>query len=297
MVKTKIIKDRVANVAMLVCTTVLVLLVFVIGGGLVLKSEGLLSEYSFWELISSSAWQPSAGKFGFLPFIMGTLWVTALAVVWTLPLALFTSLFLSEVAPRWVRVVVFPLLDILAGIPSVVFGVWGILVVVPWVSEWLAPKFVEYSTGYTLLSAGVVLGLMVLPLMASLFIELFSSTPSRLREASLSLGATPWQTIRSVVLKRNTSGIVAVVILSISRAMGETIAVLMVCGNIVQIPQSPLDGGYPLPALIANNYGEMMSIPKYDSALMFAALLLFALVLVFNLVSRVILRRIENKYS
>ncbi len=295
--KTKIINDRIASVVMLFCTSVLVLLVFAICGGLIVKSQPLLSENSFWELISSSAWKPSEGEFGFLPFIMGTLWVTALAIVWTLPLALLTSLFLTEIAPKWLRKIVFPLLDILAGIPSVVFGVWGIVVVVPWVSEWLAPKFVDYSTGYTMLSAGVVLGLMVLPLMASLFIELFSTTPQRLREASLSLGATTWQTTRSVVLKKNTPGIIAVVILSISRAMGETIAVLMVCGNIVQIPQSPLDGGYPIPALIANNYGEMMSIPMYDSALMFAALLLFAIVLVFNLISRVILKRIENKYN
>lgn len=272
------------------------LLVLVIGIGLVIKSMPILEEYSLWDLLSSSKWKPAKGEFGFLPFIVGTLWVTGIAIVWTLPVALLTSIFLTENSKRWVKKAVYPVLDILAGLPSVIYGVWGIVVVVPWVSEWLAPQFIEFSTGYTLFTGGGVLGIMILPLMVSLFVELFSATPVDMREASLSLGATRWQTTKFVLLKRNYPGIFATIILSISRAMGETIAVLMVVGNIVQIPSSPLDGGYPIPALIANNYGEMLSIPMYDSALMFAALILFVVVMVFNVVSRVILRRIENKY-
>ncbi len=289
----KLVSDKIASGVMLLCTLLLVLMVIVIGGGLIVKSIPLLDDNSFWGLISSSAWHPNEGEFGFLPFIAGTFYVTFIAIVWTLPLALLTALFLTEIAKRWLKKLVFPLLDILASIPSVVFGVWGVIVVVPWVSEWLAPIFIDYSTGYTILTAGIVLGLMVLPLMASLFIELLSSTPQRLREASLSLGATWWQTTKRVVLKRNTAGIIAIIILSISRAMGETIAVLMVCGNIAQVPSSPLDGGYPIPALIANNYGEMLSVPLYDSALMFAALILFIIVLIFNLFSRIILRKYQ----
>ena len=222
--------------------------------------------------------------------------VTVIAIVWTLPVSLFTAIFLTENSRSWVKKVVFPALDILAGLPSVVYGVWGILVVVPWISDSLAPHFVEYSTGYSTLTAGIVLGIMILPLMISLFVELFSSVPQDLREASLSLGATRWQTTKYVLLKKTFPGMVASVTLAISRAMGETIAVLMVCGNIVQMPGSLFDGCYPLPALLANNYGEMLSLPLYESALMLSALILFVVVFVFNIVSRLILRKIERTW-
>ena len=125
-------------------------------------------------------------------------------------------------------------------------------------------------------------------------IEVFDNVPQELRDASLSVGATQWQTIKKVLLRKSVAGIIAATVLAISRAFGETIAVLMVCGNLAQIPHSLFDSGYPLPALIANNYGEMMSIPMYDSALMFAALLLFVIIFLFNAISRIILFRIEK---
>lgn len=281
---------------MFALTMLSLLLVIVIGVGLVLKSLPIIEDKSIADLLFSSHWKPMRGDFGFLPFIMGTVWVTAIALLWTLPVGLLTAIFLTEHSKSWVRKAVFPVLDILAGLPSVVYGVWGILVVVPWISEAFAPSFVEFSTGYTVLAGGVVLGIMILPLMVSLFVELFSTVPNELREASLSLGATSWQTSKFVLVRKSFPGIIATVILSISRAMGETIAVLMVCGNIVQIPTSVLDGAYPLPALIANNYGEMLSIPLYESALMFAALILFVVVFIFNIVSRIILRRIEDRF-
>lgn len=290
----RLVKDKMAGSVMFTLTWVSVLLVVLIGIGLVVKSLPILHEKSLWELLCTSKWKPMRGDFGFLPFIMGTLWVTAIAVIWTLPVSLFTAIFLTENSRSWVKKVVFPALDILAGLPSVVYGVWGILVVVPWISDHLAPHFVEYSTGYSTLAAGVVLGIMILPLLISLFVELFSSVPAHLREASLSLGATRWQTTKYVLLRKTFPGIVASVTLAISRAMGETIAVLMVCGNIVQLPSSLFDGCYPLPALIANNYGEMLSLPLYESALMLAALILFAVVFVFNIASRLILRKIER---
>ena len=284
--RIRLIKDKMAGSMMLTFTLVSVLLVVLIGIGLVLKSLPILHDKSLWELLSGAKWKPMRGDFGFLPFIMGTLW--------TLPVSLFTAIFLTENSKSWVKRVVFPALDILAGLPSVVYGVWGILVVVPWISDRLAPHFVEYSTGYSTLAAGIVLGIMILPLLISLFVELFSSVPKEYREASLSLGATRWQTTKYVLLKKTFPGIVASVTLAISRAMGETIAVLMVCGNIVQLPDSLFDGCYPLPALIANNYGEMLSLPLYESALMFAALILFVVVFVFNIASRLILRKLER---
>lgn len=290
----RLLKDRMAGSVMFSFTIISVLLVVFIAVGLVVKSMPILREKSLWDLLLTSKWKPMRGDFGFLPFIMGTLWVTAIAIIWTLPVSLFTSIFLTENSRSWVRKLVFPALDILAGLPSVVYGVWGILVVVPWISDWLAPHFVEYSTGYSTLAAGIVLGVMILPLLISLFVELFSFVPQELRDASLSLGATRWQTTKYVLLRKTFPGIVASVTLAVSRAMGETIAVLMVCGNIVQLPDSLFDGCYPLPALIANNYGEMLSMPLYESALMAAALILFVVVFVFNIVSRLILRKIER---
>ena len=290
----RLLKDRMAGSVMFSFTIISVLLVVFIAVGLVVKSMPILREKSLWDLLLTSKWKPMRGDFGFLPFIMGTLWVTSIAIIWTLPVSLFTSIFLTENSRSWVRKLVFPALDILAGLPSVVYGVWGILVVVPWISDWLAPHFVEYSTGYSTLAAGIVLGVMILPLLISLFVELFSFVPQELRDASLSLGATRWQTTKYVLLRKTFPGIVASVTLAVSRAMGETIAVLMVCGNIVQLPDSLFDGCYPLPALIANNYGEMLSMPLYESALMAAALILFVVVFVFNIVSRLILRKIER---
>lgn len=290
----RLLKDRVAGSVMLTFTMIAVLLVIFIAVGLVVKSMPILQEKSWWDLLFTSKWKPMRGDFGFLPFIVGTLSVTGIAIVWTLPVSLFTAIFLTENSRLYVKKIVFPALDILAGLPSVVYGVWGTLVVVPWISDYLAPHFVEYSTGYSTLAAGIVLGIMILPLLISLFVELFSSVPREYREASLSLGATRWQTTRCVLLRKTFPGIIASVTLAISRAMGETIAVLMVCGNIVQLPESLFDGCYPLPALIANNYGEMLSLPLYESALMLAALILFVVVFVFNIISRLILRKIEE---
>lgn len=295
--KWRLVKNKIAGTTMLSFTLLAFLLVIVIAIGLVVKSLPILEEKSLWDLITGSKWKPMRGDFGFLPFILGTIWVTGVAILWTLPVSLLTAIFLTENSKKWVRKAVFPILDILAGLPSVVYGVWGVLVVVPWISESLAPHFVEFSTGYTVLAASIVLGIMILPLMVSLFVELFTAVPQEYRDASIALGATRWQTTKHVLLRKAFPGILASVILAISRALGETIAVLMVCGNIVQPPKSLLDGAYPLPALIANNYGEMLSVPLYESALMFAALILFVVVFLFNIVSRIILHRIENRFA
>ncbi|MBQ4355531.1 MAG: phosphate ABC transporter permease subunit PstC [Bacteroidales bacterium] len=295
MLGRRILKDRVAHGTMATLTVFVILMVLVMAVGLCLKSAPVLEGQSLWTLLGSSEWKPMKGQFGFLPFIMGTIWVTFLAVLIALPISLLTAIFLTEYARPVVRRFVFPALDILAALPSVIYGVWGMLVIVPWISERLAPHFVEFSSGYTVLAAGIVLGVMVIPLLVSLFIEVFSSVPMELREASIALGATRWQTTRKVVLRKTLPGVLAATVLAISRAMGETIAVLMVCGCVIGIPTSVLDPAYPIPALIANNYGEMLSMPLYESALMFAALILFAVVLIFNLISRIVLYRIERR--
>lgn len=272
------------------------LLVVVMAVGLYLKSAPILEGHSLRELLFSSNWKPLKGEFGFLPFIMGTIWVTGIAIILAFPISLLTAVYLTEYAKPVVKKYVFPALDILAGLPSVIYGVWGTLIVVPWISSWLAPKFVEFSTGYTVLAGGIVLGIMIIPLLVSLFIEIFGTVSDELRQASVSLGATKWQTVKKVLLRKTSPGIFAAVVLAISRAFGETIAVLMVCGNLPQVPRSLFDAAYPLPALIANNYGEMLSLPQYEAALMFAAMILFVVVLLFNLVSRIVLYRMEKTF-
>lgn len=294
MKRTRILKDRIAYGTMLTMTIMAILFVLVIAIGLYLKSKAVFDDTSLWSLLSDSEWRPMKGKFGFLPFLTGTLWVTTVAIVLALPVSLLTAIYLTEYSKPIVRKCVFPALDILAALPSVIYGVWGVLVVVPWISQRLAPHFVDFSTGYTILAAGIVLGVMIIPLLVSLFIEVFSTVPKELREASLALGATRWQTAKKVVIRKTLPGIIASSVLAISRALGETIAVLMVCGCVIGIPKGILDPCYPIPALIANNYGEMLSMPLYESALMFAALILFAVVLIFNLLSRIILYRMEK---
>jgi phosphate transport system permease protein len=294
--KFRVFKDKLAKNVMLSLTILSLLIAVIIGVGFYIKSAPIIHSHSLSDLLLGSSWRPFKGEFGFFPFIMGTLWVTGIAIFIAFPLCILSGIYLSEYARPWVKKFVFPMIDILAGIPPVVYGVWGALVVVPFVSEKLAPHFVEYSTGYSVLSGGIVLAIMIVPLIISILIEIFAAIPREYREASLSLGATQWQTVKFVILRKSLPGIIAAVVLAISRAFGETIAVLMVCGNISEVPHSIFDSGYPLPALIANNYGEMMSIPMYDSALMFAAFILFAIIFLFNIISRIILVRIERSF-
>jgi phosphate transport system permease protein len=166
-------------------------------------------------------------------------------------------------------------------------------VLAPLAKRWLnsIPIFaVNQPTGFGILSGGIVLAVMIAPLIISVVYEVFSTIPNDLRQASLGLGATRWQMIRQVVLPQAAPGILAAIVLGASRAFGETIAVLIVVGNVPNIPTSIFDSAYPLPALIANNYGEMMSIPLYDAALLGAALILLTVVLVFNVLSTLVLR-------
>lgn len=291
----RLLKDRLISKAFLALTILSISTVILIGVGLFYKSLPILNSTSLYNLLFSSEWKPFKEAFGFYPFIVGTLWVTAIAIIIALPLSILTAIYLSEYAHIRVRKLVLPLIELLSGIPPVLYGVWGVLVIVPLIQDRIAPHFVEFTTGYSVLAGGIVLAIMIFPLIISFVIEVFDNVLQDLRNASLSLGATQWQTTKKVVLRKSFDGIVAAVVLAISRAFGETIAVLMVCGNLAQVPNSLFDSAYPLPALIANNYGEMMSIPMYDSALMFAALLLFVIIFLFNALSRIILYRIEKR--
>lgn len=272
----------------------LILLPVVIGAGLVFKSLPLLQEAPIGTMLSSSNWSPQEGHFGFFAFIMGSVWVTLLSFVLSAPVCLLAAIYLTEYSPGWLTQTMYFVIDVLAGIPSVVYGVWGVLIIVPFLADYVAPALGLSTTGYCLMSGGIVLAIMAVPYMLNMLMEVFRSVPIELKEASLSLGATYWETIKWIVLRKGLTGIIAALSLGISKALGETIAVLMVVGNVAKVPASVFDAAYPLPALIANNYGDMMSVPLYDAALMFSALLLFVMILLFNSITSFFLHRIKE---
>jgi len=276
---------HVVNTTWMIISLLLVaFLPFLMFLGLYLKSVLLLRDYSLIDLIFSKSWKPSSGEFGFYPFIIGSIWVTITAMLITAPICLLTAIYVTQYTKKFFLRIMHPAIDILAGIPSVVYGLWGILVIVPFISRYLGPWMGIRTMGYSILAAAFVLSIMIVPFVLNILIEIFRSIPTELKEAALSLGATQWETIKHVLVRKALPGIIAAFGFGLARAFGETMAVLMVVGNVVKLPKSLFDPGYTLPALIANNYGEMLSIPKYDSALMFAALLLLAVSLFFNLV-------------
>ncbi|MDP2744807.1 MAG: phosphate ABC transporter permease subunit PstC [Dehalococcoidia bacterium] len=279
--------DLAATRLMFVATVFVASVAVFIGIGLLLKSWPILEARPLSELLFSSVWCPSRGEFGFYPFIMGTLWVTGLAGIIALPLSLLSALYLAEYAPNKVRALVKPALDLLAGIPSVVYGIWGIL----------ALSLGGISIGFNVLAGGIVLAIMVIPVVTSVSEEVFRTVPRDIKEASLAVGATRWETAKHVVMRASLPGVAAAVVLGFSRAFGETMAVLMVVGNVARAPSSVMDPAYPLTALIANNYGEMMSVPLYDSALLLAALVLLVMVLVFNVAARLALARVQRRWA
>jgi phosphate transport system permease protein len=291
------IKDKSARQIMLGIAFFSLLLLLVIGVSLFLKALPIMKEKSLWVLLTSGNWKPFKGEFGFLPYILSTLYVSVIAIIIALPLSLLTSIYLSTYASKRIQGIFEPVIDLLSGIPPVIYGVWGTLTIVPLIANKIAPHFVEFSSGYTVLAGGLVLAIMILPLLISILLEVFRSLPKEITDASLSLGATKWQTVKKVMLRKSSPGIIAATVLSVSRAFGETIAVLMVCGNIPLVPHSIFDSCYPLPALIANNYGEMLSMPSYESALMLGAFLLFIIIVIFNGISRLTLNQIEKRYS
>jgi phosphate transport system permease protein len=295
MIIKRIIFDKISGIWMVTALVTILLLPIVIGVGLYIKSIPLLEHQNLWYLISTSEWAPSQGKFGFWPFIAGSIYVTIIAFVFAAPVCLLSGIYLTQFSSPKLMRVMHPVIDILAGLPSVIYGVWGILVVVPFVSKILAPFSNTTSSGYTIFAGGIVLAVMCIPYMLNMLIEVFNTVPIGLKEASLSLGATLWESVKHVVIRKSYPGIFSSFGLGVAKAFGETMAVMMVVGNRVQVHFNPFEAGYPLPALIANNYGEMLSIPLYDSALMFAALLLFVIILLINLVFRYFIYRTRER--
>ena len=301
-------KDSVARRIMFAFCLFVLSLAFLMAFGLYQKSKPILAIRRVPDLLFSSIWHPTQGQFGLSSFIAGTFWVTAIAILIAVPLSILTAIFLSEYAPKKIREFIKPIIDLLAGISPVVYGVWGIIAIVPLVRDYLMPFFSERFpffpftsdnyTGFTALTGGIVLAVMTFPIIISVVEEVLRTVPFEVREASASLGATKWQTIKYTVLRKAQPGIIAAIILGLSRAFGETMAVLMVAGCALHtFTKSIFDTAYPLPALIANTYGEMMSIPLYDAAVLLAAFILLIVTCLFNMLGWGILLYAERRES
>ena len=264
-----------------------------------------LSAFGFG-FLTSSEWNAVDGRFGAAPAIYGTVVSSLLALVIATPLALGVAIFLSEFAPRWLRQPVAFLVDLLAAIPSVVYGLWGIFVLVPLLRERVMPFLADRlrlggtpffsgpAYGPSMLAAGLILAIMVLPYISSVTREVLLAVPRSQREAALALGATRWEMIRGAVLPYARSGIMGGIILGLGRALGETMAVTMVIGNRHDISASLFAPGYTMASLIANEFSEATN-DLHLSALMAVGAVLLALTLVVNMLARWLVWRVERR--
>jgi len=255
------------------------------------------------EFFTSSRWAPPDKFFGAAAFIFGTLLSATIAVLIAVPVSIGIALFVTQVAPRWMRRPIVYVTDLLAVVPSVVFGLWGVLVFsgaikgfygwlhdtfggIPVVGDVFGPPS---ASGRAFLTAGIILAIMIIPIVTSLSREVIDTVPTTDREGALALGATRWEMIRGAVLPYSTGGLVGAVMLGLGRAMGETIAVALVIGSNAQITANVLASGDSLPAVIANQWGEADEIQK--SALIGLAVTLFVITLAVNLVANSIVQR------
>jgi phosphate ABC transporter, permease protein PstC len=279
---------------MLVCACSIFVIVLFIVTILVLRSQLSLAAFG-WMFFTRQAWDPVAGDFGALPFIYGTLVTSMLALAIAVPLALGVAIFLTELCPKPLRAPISFLTELLAAIPSVVYGLWAVFVLVPVMREVLGP-FLEKTLGWTgffegpnfgvgMLTASIILAIMVLPIISSLTRDIMTAVPNSQREAVLALGATKWEMIRIGVLRNSRIGIVGAIMLGLGRALGETMAVTMVIGNHPEINKSLFAPSYTLASVIANEFSEATS-NLYLSALIEIGLALFLVTIVVNAIAR-----------
>ena len=237
-------------------------------------------DYGFFHFLFGMNWAPSDGIFGVFPMIIGSIYVTLLSLIMAVPLSLLCAIFMAEVAPNSVRKILKPVIETLSGIPSVVYGFFGLIVLVPLMREYFG------GTGFSLFTASLILTVMVLPTIITISQDSLRAVPQEYREASFGLGATNWQTIMRVVFPAALPGIVTSIILGMGRAIGETLAVIMVAGNVVQIPGSVFDPVRTLTANIALEMGYATGL-HYNS-LFGTAIVLFLIIILLLLVANYI---------
>jgi len=288
--------DRAFAIVMLISALSIFAIVALIATELVLRSQLTLHKFGIGFFVGS-AWDPVTGQFGALPFIYGTLVSSLVALLIAVPLSIGLAVFLTEMCPRWLRSPLAFLTELLAAIPSVVYGLWAVFVLVPLLREHVNPVlgkalgwsglFSGPNYGIGMLAAGVILAIMILPIISSLTREVMIAVPHAQREAVLALGATRWEMIRMGVLRNARIGIVGAVILGLGRALGETMAVTMVIGNRPEIAKSLFAPGYSMASVIANEFSEA-SDDLYLSALIEIGLALFLVTIVVNAIARLL---------
>jgi len=251
-----------------------------------------------WGFLGGSTWDAVNEEFAALPFIYGSVVSSLLAICLATPLSIATALFITEVVPKRLGAVISSLVELLAAIPSVIYGLWGVLVMVPWMQRTLEPFLIKHlgflpffrgaPYGVSMLAAVFILMIMIVPIITSITKEVLLAVPAAQKEAAIALGATRWEMIRMAVLPYGKSGILGAVILGLGRAIGETMAVTMVIGNSPKIALSLLAPGYTMPSVIANEFAEATS-NLHSAALMEIGLILLGVTLVINILARLLL--------
>jgi phosphate transport system permease protein len=289
-VRENVFADQIFRGVVVLCALAVLAIVGIIFFELVNQSQLSMSKFGFKFLVKQ-IWDPVAENFGALPFIYGTVVSSLLGVMIAVPLSVGTALFLTEICPRRLRAVLSLLVELLAAIPSVIYGLWGIFVLAPFLRLHVQPFLGKYfgwtglfsgpKYGWGMLAAGVIIAIMILPIIASITREVVTAVPRVQREAALALGATKWEMLRMAVLRNARPGIFGSVILGLGRALGETMAVTMVIGNRPEIAKSLFAPGYTLASAVANEFTEAVG-NLYLSALMEMALILFVITLIVN---------------
>ncbi len=288
------VADRVFYFAMFACASSVIAIVGLIVYELVTKSN--LSWHAFGlKFFFRSEWDPVNDQFGALPFVYGTIVSSALALLIAVPLAVGVAVYITEMSPRWLRGGLAFTTELLAAIPSVIYGLWAIFVLVPLLRQYLQPwlaKYLGWTTlfegppyGIGMLAAGIILAIMVVPIISSITREVMTAVPQQQREAVLALGATRWEMIRTGVLRNARAGIAGGVILGLGRALGETMAVTMVIGNRPEIAKSLFAPGYTMASVIANEFSEATG-DLYLSALVEVGLALFIVTIIVNILAQ-----------
>jgi phosphate transport system permease protein len=295
--------DEVSYLLTLTATFTILLIVGLIVTELWQNSHETVKTFGF-SFLTSSAWDPNAGKFGALPFIYGTCVTSFLALLIAVPLGVASAVFLAEMAPPQLSNILTFLIELLAAVPSVIYGLLGIFVLIPLIRSYLVPAlkgafgylpiFDGPFYGVSFLSAGLVLAVMVVPFIISVSREVLLAVPTEQREAALALGATKWETTWDIVLPNASTGIFGSVFLALARALGETMAVTMVIGNTPHITASLMSPGYSIAAVIANEFAEA-SGDLYVSSLIFLGLVLFGLTIIINAAARLFILTTTRK--
>ncbi|MEW6701877.1 MAG: phosphate ABC transporter permease subunit PstC [Bacteroidota bacterium] len=284
---------------------VLVFLLVILMGYEMYQGSRLSIEKFGLKFLANSTWDPVQEIYGALPIIYGTVVSAILALYISLPLSIGVAIFLSELSPPWLEKPLSFLVELLAGIPSVVYGLWGIFVLVPWIRDYIEPFLSRHlgflpffqgaPYGFGMLAAVLILAIMILPIIASISRDILRSVPQSQREAALALGATRWQATK-IVLKDAKSGIFGATMLGLGRAVGETMAVTMVIGNRAQISPSLFDPSYTMASVIANEFSEATS-DMYLSALTELALVLFVITIIINALAKLLVWSTERKWK